>query len=386
MARRRGRRHQVGRKRRGEPPVELPRPLTETIINAYRTVGHPVALSAPGRVAKYFNVNTEQAKHALQQIDSYTTHREYKRPRYFNPYYIYDPTFFQCDLMEVRPLARYNSGVNYLCLIICVFSRKIWVYPMKTKSGEAMAAVLERWFDELPLHVKVETWMSDKGKEFINAHVARVLQSRGVAHQLALGTSKAAYAERAQKSFQRLLYTYLSDRETLHYLDVLDKLVQTYNTRAHRSLDGMTPNEAFSRKNRRHVRGLHMARYAKVPWQKPKLKVGDIVRVKAAPTSKVATATRSYVQQFKPEYFVITRVNKKLKIPMYTLRSMDTDEDIIGQFYAAELSKVGSDVFKVEKIIRWRGKRPNRQALVKWAHFGDQHNSWISERDIVEQF
>lgn len=364
---------------------QLPSALTNAIIEAYRTVGHPVALSAPGRVAKHFNVTKEQAKLALQQIDSYTTHKEYKRPRYYNPYYIYSPDFFQCDLMEVRALSSYNDGINYLCLIICVFSRKIWVYPMKNKKGVTMVKLIEHWLDNLPLHVRVKTWMSDRGKEFTYAGVAQLLKERGIKQQFALGTSKAAYAERAQKSYQLLLYRYLSDRETFRYLDVLDDLVKTYNDREHRSLNGLTPNEAFKKKNRNYVRGIHMARYAKIRPRKPKLSVGDVVRVKSV-ASKIATASRSYVPQFKPEYFVVTRVNTKLAIPMYQIRSMDTDEDISGQFYEAELSKVGSDVFKVERVIRWKGKTPNRQALVKWLHFGEQHNSWVAERDIVEQF
>ena len=364
---------------------QLSRAQADAIIEAYRTVGHPVALSAPGRVAKYFKVTTAQAREALQQVDSYTTHKEYKRPRYYNPYYIYNPDFFQCDLIEVRALSSYNDGVNYLCVIICVFSRKIWVYPMKNKSGQSMVRVLELWLDNLPLHVRVKTWMSDRGKEFINSSVEQLLKDRGIKHQLALGTSKAAYVERAQKSLQLLLYRFLSDRETFRYLDVLEDLVKTYNEREHRSLNGLSPNEAFKKKNRNYVRGIHMARYAKIRPQKPKLSVGDVVRIKSV-ASKVATASRSYVQQFKPEYFIITKVNTKLAILMYQIKSLDTDETIVGQFYAAELSKVDSDVFKVERVIRWKGKTPNRQAFVKWLHFGNQHNSWIAERDIVENY
>ena len=369
---------------RGETNVS--EAMKKEIITAYRTPGHPVAFSAPGRVAEHFGIRVKDARNILQKIDSYTTHKEFKRPRQFNPYFIYEPTFFQCDLMETRPFAKYNDGTNYLCLIICVFSRKIWVYPMKNKRGETMEQVLRQWFDELPLHVRVKTFMSDRGMEFTCSQVRNLLQSKGIKHQLAVGTSKCAYAERAQKSFQLILYKYLSDAETVRFIHVLPAIVKTYNTRGHRSLKGLAPNEAFLKKNRTYVRGLHMERYAKVKKRKPNLKVGDIVRVKSAPSSKVATAARSYVQQFKGEYFTIVRVNTKLPIPMYELKSLDSGETIIGQFYESELSKLEPESFKVERVIRWKGRRPNRRALVKWVNFSDEHNSWIRERDIVETF
>jgi transposase InsO family protein len=357
----------------------------EEIIKAYRTVGHPVAFSAPARVANYFHISVEQAKKILQQIDSYTRHREFKRPRYYNPYFVYEPGLYQSDLMETRALAPYNDGTNYLCLIICVFSRKIWVYPMKRKTGQAMRAVLSGWLDELPLHARVKTHMSDRGKEYDAAPVRELLQSAGIGQQWAIGTSKAAYAERAQKTFQILLYKYLTDHETFRFLDVLPDLVRTYNTRGHRSLEGMTPNEAFRKRNRARVRGIHMTRYRKTKRRAPRFQVGDIVRVKSL-SSKIATAARSYVEQFKAEYFIVSRVNTKLPVPMYEIKSLDSGEQIIGQFYGAELTRVEPQSFKVEKVLRWRGKAPHRQALVKWLHFSDSHNSWVDEKDILEVF
>ena len=373
----------AGRERRGAAHVSNAQ--REAIIKAYRTVGHPVAFSAPGRVANYFHISVKQAKNILQQIDSYTRHREFKRPRSYNPYFIYEPGLYQSDLVETRALAPYNDGTNYLCLIICVFSRKIWVYPMKRKTGQAMRAVLSGWLDELPLHARVKTHMSDRGKEYDSAPVRELLHSAGIEQQWAIGTSKAAYAERAQKTFQILLYKYLTDHETFRYLDVLPDLVRTYNTRGHRSLEGMTPNEAFRKQNRARVLGIHMARYRKTRRQTPRFQVGDIVRVKSL-SSKIATAARSYVEQFKAEYFIVRRVNTKLPVPMYEIKSLDSGELITGQFYGAELTRVEPQSFKVEKVLRWRGKAPRRQALVKWLHFSDAHNSWVDEKDILEVF
>ena len=54
----------------------------------------------------------------------------------------------------------------------------------------------------------------------------------------------AAVAERANKSLQVLIYKYPSAKETTRYLDELDRLTDSYNSRPHRSLKEMMPNEA----------------------------------------------------------------------------------------------------------------------------------------------
>lgn len=365
---------------------EIPDDLEREILSAYSSPGHPIAFSTPNRVAKHFHVTLAQARKVLQQLDSYNLHKEYKRTRYFNPYFIYSPTYFQSDLIDMKKLAPYNNGIAYLCVIICVFSRKLWVYPLRRKTTQDMVNILDRWLDELPLHVKVKQFTTDFGKEYTNAPVQQLFARRGIRFQGATGTCKASYAERVNKTLQLLIYKYLTNNETVKYIDVLDELVKTYNKRGHRSLSGMSPDEAFQKKNRAYVLGLHMERYAKVPRLKPRLELGDVVRVKSAPTTRVATASRSYVKQYKPEYFIITRVNKKLPIPMYYLKSMDTLDDIEGSFYANELSRVIPNVFKIERVIRWRGKRPRREALVRWAHFGPDHDSWVPEADITRVF
>lgn len=182
-----------------------------------------------------------------------------------------------------------------------------------------------------------------------------------------------------------MLYKYLTDSESLHYLSVLPDLVKTYNNRGHRSLKGLTPNQAFKVKNRRYVRGIHIERYASIKPQKPKLSIGDVVRVKSQ-SSKVSSAARAYVQQYMPEYFKVIRIHRKLPIPMYEIQSLDNNEIIQGSFYYNELSKVIPETFKIQKVIRWKGKKPHRQALVSWVGFSDKHNSWVRERDIVQTY
>ena len=63
-------------------------------------------------------------------------------------------------------------GVAFLLTIIDVSSRKAWMFPLKHKSGSAVSAAL-RNFEELENFRYLQT---DKGKEFYNSDVRRVLE------------------------------------------------------------------------------------------------------------------------------------------------------------------------------------------------------------------
>ncbi len=324
------------------------------------------------------------ARKALEHVDSYVLHREYKRPRKFNPYYVYKRReLVQADLIDVQRLSIANDGVKHLLVIIDVFSRKLWVYPLKNKAGLTVRRALAKWLASL--RRKPKLFMTDKGTEFKNQHVRRLREHYRVRQQWAIGTSKAAYAERVNKTLQILIFKYLTDRETNRYIDVLPDLVTTYNTRKHGSLKKFTPEEADRPGNALAVRAVHMERYRNVKRRKPRFKVGDAVRVKTD-SKALVDARRAYAEQFHGEYFTIVRINRRMPIPMYFIKSMDTDELIKGSWYGEELTRVRGNAFKVERTLGKRGRGRARQILVKWKYFGSQHNQWIPARDVTEVY
>ena len=62
----------------------------------------------------------------------------------------------------------------------------------------------------------------------------------------------------------------------------------------------------------------------------------------------------------------LTVFDGKDLIPIYRLTDF-LDEEVTGTFYQEELQKVESnDFWKVEKIIKEKGHRPNKMVYVKW--------------------
>jgi len=365
----------------------------DQIIALYQTPGHPVAFSSPGNIFRYFNGRVPESiiRDALEHIDSYTLHREYKQPQVYNTHYVYRRRKqFQADLIDIASLKEENDMVTFLLVVIDVFSRKLWVIPLQRKTAEATKNGLQVWLSSMP-NDEPESILTDSGKEFVNRLVSTLMREHNIRMDQSKNIHKAAVAERVNKSIQVLIYKYLTNNGSVRYIDVLPELVSTYNNRKHRSLDYMSPNEADQIENQLKVRSIHSVKYGKLASRKKKrvmsalkdkFKKGDTVRIKThaqAPSS----ARRAYLQQFHGELFTITDINNRLPITMYEIKSMDTEEVIEGGFYANEMTRIRGDTFKIEKIIRTRGKGARKEFLVRWKYFGPQWDSWVKTGDMV---
>lgn len=353
------------------------------VQRAYTKAGHPIAFSAPAPVAKYFNISTREAKSILEELEGYTLHREYKQPRKYNPYYVHHRREqVQGDLIDVSQVAQQNDGVRFLLLLIDIMTKKIWVYPLPNKSARAMLPAMQVWLADL--RVKPKILRTDQGNEFKNRAVQDLLARENVEWQPAFGTLKACIAERVNKTLQIIIFKYLTQKETLRYVDVLPELVKTYNTRPHRTLSGLTPAYADRPRNEREVQSIFLRRYADFEkYRKTSLpfRVGDLVRIKTE-AKKISSSSRAYSEQFHGEYYNIVRINRTLPVALYYLRSADTGELIEGGFYANELQRQRGEMYKIERIVRRRVRRGRREVLVKWKYFGDRWNEWIPEENV----
>lgn len=111
-----------------------------------------------------------------------------------------------------------------------------------------------------------------------------------------------------------------------------------------------------------------------------RFKVGDRVRISHLRN----VFTREYDEKWSGEIFVVSERRLRGGLPVYRLKDYLNDE-IKGTFYQAELQKVDvreDDEFKVEKILRTKGRGRNKQYLVKWLHWPTKFNSWVNADDM----
>ena len=94
---------------------------------------------------------------------------------------------------------------------------------------------------------------------------------------------------------------------------------------------------------------------------------------------KKSVFDKGYEKNWSREIFKIVKVLRRERV-VYVLVDL-ADEPVIGTFYQLELQKVSlPDEYKIQQVLRTRGKGDKRMLLVKWAGYPDKFNSWISER------
>ena len=188
----------------------------------YTDLRNPASFSSPYRLyveAKKINsrIKLRDVTDWLETQKSYTLHRriktKFRRRKVLTRGVQYQ---YQADLVDYSKLKRDNSGFTFILSVIDCFSRLAFAIPIKTKTGEAVAAALRRAFDHMGNPKKLHT---DQGKEFYNRHVKELLQECGVHHFSTFQDVKAQIVERFNRTLREAILQYMMDRQSLRYVE-----------------------------------------------------------------------------------------------------------------------------------------------------------------------
>ena len=269
------------------------------------------------------------------------------------------------DLVDMQNISRDNKGYKYLLTVIDVFSKYGWIQPLKSKTGVEVENAFKNIFAEGRVPEKL--WV-DKGKEFYNQHVKKLLNKLNIEMYSTENEEKSSVVERWNRTMKNKMYKYFTANMTRTYIDVLPEMVEKYNNTKHRSI-GMNPVEASKSKNSDKV---YLNLYKNMPKKtEPKFKVGDKVRI----TKKKSIFDKGYTSNWTKELFIITEI-QDTNPPTYKIQDMN-GEEIQGTFYEQELQKSKQEIFRIEKIIRSRMKNGKKEIFVKWEGYNKSFNSWI---------
>lgn len=186
-----------------------------------------------------------------------------------------------------------------------------------------------------------------------------------------------------------MIYRFLTERETNHYLTQLPEILQSYNSRGHRAIGFLSPNEAEKIRNHPRVLSEQLKRFRKIreayEKTKPKpLAVNDLVRIRE--TRRVSRFKRGYFEQYSLNFYRVVDISKRMTIPMYVVKDEDSGEVLKQKFYRSQLVRVTGDNYRIDKVLDRRVRRGKEEFLVKWKFFSDQHNSWIPADSVTDTF
>ena len=290
---------------------------------------------------------------------------------------------WDADLIDMTKFSKDNDGYSYIFVVIDIFSKFLWMQPIKDKKGESVTRAFKNILTEGRRPTRIRT---DKGQEFRSRAFNGLLNDQHIEHLYAQNTEiKANYAERVIKTIKARIIRYMTYKQSHRYINHLGNFNENYNSTYHRTI-GMAPEKVTKSKETNLWWKVYWPKKTPViskvkRVRKPfKFKVGDRVRV-----SHVRTLfSREYDEKWSGEIFIIAQRLLKEGLPIYKLKDY-MDEEIKGSFYQSELQKIevrDTDTFKVEKILKTKGRGHNKQYLVKWFNWSSKFNSWIKADDV----
>ena len=277
------------------------------------------------------------------------------------------------DLVEMGKFSQWNKGIRYLLMVIDVFSKFGWIEPLKDKRGESVTEAFEKIFASSRRQPRL-LW-TDKGTEFYNANVKRLLKEHNITLYSTENEEKSSVVERWNQTIKLRLWKMFSANNNTIYYDKLGKVVDEYNNSFHSSVN-MTPAEASRKKNERKV---FANLYGDLIYSKhvpPKFHVGENVRIS---NYKRKIFDKGFTSNWTEEIFVVDEILNTNPVT-YKLVNLQ-GEKVTGSFYEQELQKAKQEIFRIEKNIRRDHKK--KQALVKWKGYPDKFNSWVPLSELI---
>ena len=119
------------------------------------------------------------------------------------------------DLVDMSSFSRPNRGYKFLLTVIDVYSKYGWIVPLKNKTGKEVAGGFTTLFK---IAVPSRLW-TDKGTEFYNQHVRRVLDENNV--YSTENEEKSSVAERWNRTMKLIMWKYFTANNTNKYIDEL---------------------------------------------------------------------------------------------------------------------------------------------------------------------
>lgn len=274
---------------------------------------------------------------------------------------------WQADLVDMKKYSKMNKNYSFILTIIDVYTKYGWAIPLKNKSGPTVSVAFQKVFNQR--HPK--NLQTDRGLEFFNKYMKKVLEPLQINHYSTFTPLKASVVERFNRTIKEKMWKIFTARQSFQWISILSDIIDEYNDRKH-SATRMSPNEASESPN--SVKFYRLPTYTGYNYGKIKFNVGDNVRI----SKHKAVFDKGYTQNWSNEIFVVSKVIKTNPV-VYELR--DQNGTLIkGTFYEQELNKTRyPNTFLVEKILR----RNNSGYFVKFLGLNREHNRWIDKNDIL---
>lgn len=348
----------------------------DVLRKIYYNTRHPAAYGSVQNLVKASGLSKRAVEQWLRSQPTYTLHKTRRQRFPMARYYVRKPNLqFQADLVDYSKFASHNKGYKFMLMIMDLFTRQAWAFPMRSKSGREVASIFQPFFQQ---H-ETQRLQCDEGKEFYNKDVKDVLADYGIELFSIYSPTKAALVERLNRTIKGMLEKIFTATNSKNWIDVIDDVMHIYNNRKHRSI-GMAPNEVHAREKEAFDTMYGdfqpgMETKMKNSAKKKLLSIGTRVRL----SKRKGTFGRGYEANWSSEEFFISDVRvMKDGLIMYKVKDAH-DEEIKGSFYPQELQRVErkEEIYQIDAVLDERGRGKKKEYFVSWQGYPDTFNSWV---------
>jgi len=298
---------------------------------------------------------------------------------------------FDADLADMKdPIySSANKKVTYLLIVIDIFSRFLWIKPLKDKEASTVIKAFKEIFAQSKR--KPRRIRTDRGSEFTAKETRKFFKEENIHQMFTSNETQANYAERVIKTIKTKIFRFMTAKNTFKYLDLLPKFVKSYNNTWHHGIRARPvdvtkknekrlwwqmywPEEFLSEKeSKKSKRG-----------KKYKFEIGNNVRLSVTRRA----FNREYDQRWTGELFVVkSRFMREQNIPMYRVTDYE-GENIDGSFYENEMQRVNppskNDLFVIDKIIDRKVEDKVKMVKVRYRFWPVKYDRWIKESSIKD--
>ena len=216
------------------------------------------------------------------------------------------------DLADMQSLSRKNKGIKYLLCAIDLYSKYVFVVPLKDKNGISIVNAFDKIIKQSKRKPN-KIWV-DQGDEFYNNVFKKWLSSNDIIMYSTYNEGKSVVPERFIRTLKNKLYKHMTATGKNVYYDALDDAAGEYNNTKHNTIK-MKPIDVGD--NERVYIDEHNEKDSR-------FKVGDRVRI-----SKFKNIfAKGYTPNWSKEIFIVDKINDTVSYT-YNIKDLN-DEETIG--------------------------------------------------------
>ena len=126
-------------------------------------------------------------------------------------------------LADMQLLSKFNKGFRFLLCVIDIFSKYVWVIPLKDKKRISIVNAIQMILKETNRKPN-KIWV-DKGSEFYNSSLKKWLKDNDIEMYSTNNEGKSVIAERFIRTLKNKIYKYMTSISKNVYIDKLDDIV-----------------------------------------------------------------------------------------------------------------------------------------------------------------